>query len=365
VIVWLLLFTGSAAPFYVGGILLLLPIAFRGVDLVVEHVRRPAGSTAAYDSVPSVTAVTIERGLRAALLIGLHVAAMTMQDTMATRLLRGVINFAVILLLADFIWHLARAWIDRRLASASTVVHAEGDEACRRARLRTLLPIFKNLLLVVLLVMAGLMALWPLGVEIGPLIAGAGVVGVAIGFGAQTLVKDIISGMFYLLGDAFRIGKYIVSGNYKGTVESFSLRSIKLRHHRGYLYTVPFGTLGAIENMNRDWVIDKLSIGVTYDTDIDKVKRIIKEIGKQLQADPEFAPPIIETLKMQGVEQFGDFAIQIRMRMMIKPGEQFVIRQRANGMIKKAFDANGIKFAFSTVTVAGGGPNACDRAAGD
>jgi hypothetical protein len=90
VIVWLLLFTGSAAPFYVGGILLLLPIAFRGVDLVVEHVRRPAGSTAAYDSVPSVTAVTIERGLRAALLIGLHVAAMTMQDTMATRLLRGV-----------------------------------------------------------------------------------------------------------------------------------------------------------------------------------------------------------------------------------------------------------------------------------
>jgi moderate conductance mechanosensitive channel len=207
----------------------------------------------------------------------------------------------------------------------------------------------------VLFVMAALMALSALGIEIGPLIAGAGVVGVAIGFGAQTLVKDIISGMFYLLDDAFRIGEYIVSGNYKGTVESFSLRSIKLRHHRGYLYTVPFGTLGAIENMSRDWVIDKMSIGITYDSDVDKARRIIKEIGKELQADPEFAPHIIETLKMQGVEQFGDFAIQIRLKMMTKPGEQFVIRRRAYAMIKRAFDANGIKFAFPTVTVAGGG----------
>src|ERR671923_2983717 len=117
------------------------------------------------------------------------------------------------------------------------------------------------------------MGLSALGVEIGPLIAGAGVVGVAVGFGAQTLVKDIISGMFYLLDDAFRVGEYIQSGNYKGTVESFSLRSIKLRHHRGPLYTVPFGALGAVQNMSRDWVIDKFSIGVTYDADIDKVKK--------------------------------------------------------------------------------------------
>ena len=203
--------------------------------------------------------------------------------------------------------------------------------------------------------MAVLMALSAVGVQIGPLIAGAGVVGVAIGFGAQTLVKDIISGMFYLLDDAFRIGEYIVSGSYKGTVESFSLRSIKLRHHRGYLDTVPFGELGAVQNMSRDWVIDKLSVSVIYDTDLDKVKKIIKQIGKELQADPELAPHIIETLKMQGVEQFGDFAIEIRLKMMTKPGEQFVIRRRAYALIKKAFDANGIEFAFPTVTVAGGG----------
>ena len=203
--------------------------------------------------------------------------------------------------------------------------------------------------------MAVLMALSALGVAVGPLIAGAGVVGVAIGFGAQTLVKDIISGMFYLLDDAFRVGEYIISGSYKGTVESFSLRSIKLRHHRGYLYTVPFGELGAIQNMSRDWVIDKLSVSVIYDTDLDKAKKIIKQIGKELMADPELAPHIIEPLKMQGVEQFGDFAIQIRLKMMTKPGEQFVIRRRAYALIKKAFDANGIEFAFPTVTVAGGG----------
>ena len=118
---------------------------------------------------------------------------------------------------------------------------------------------------------------------------------------------------------------------------------------------MPFGELGAIQNMSRDWVIDKMMIGVTYDTDLDKVKKLIKQIGKELPEDPEFAPHIIETLKMQGVEQFGDFAIQIRMKMMTKPGEQFTIRRRAYAMIKKAFDANGIKFAFPTVTVAGGG----------
>ena len=125
------------------------------------------------------------------------------------------------------------------------------------------------MLFVVLAATAILMALSALGVQIAPLIAGAGVVGVAIGFGSQTLVKDIISGMFYLLDDAFRVGEYIVSGNYRGTVEGFSLRSIKLRHHRGPVFTVPFGMLGAVENLSRDWVIDKITVGVTYDTDLD------------------------------------------------------------------------------------------------
>jgi small-conductance mechanosensitive channel len=108
--------------------------------------------------------------------------------------------------------------------------------------------------------------------------------------GAQTLVRDTISGVFYLLGDVFRVGEYIQSGSYKGTVESFSLRSVKLRHHRGPLYTVPFGELGTVQNMSRDWVIDKLTIGVTYDTGLEKARKLIKQIGQELTKDPELAP---------------------------------------------------------------------------
>jgi small-conductance mechanosensitive channel len=211
---------------------------------------------------------------------------------------------------------------------------------------------------VFLVAMTAMMALSQLGVEIGPLIAGAGVMGVAIGFGAQTLVRDVISGIFYLIDDAFRVGEYIQSSSYKGTVESFSLRSVKLRHHRGPLYTVPFGSLGAIQNMSRDWVIDKVTIGVTYDSDIDLAKKLVKQVGRDLLEDPEFKPNIIETLKMQGVETLGDFAIQLRLKMKTKPGEQFAIRRRALALIKKRFDANGIRFAFPVVQVAGGDPSA-------
>jgi small-conductance mechanosensitive channel len=216
--------------------------------------------------------------------------------------------------------------------------------------------------MVFLVAMTAMMALSQLGVEIGPLIAGAGVMGVAIGFGAQTLVRDVISGIFYLIDDAFRVGEYIQSSSYKGTVESFSLRSVKLRHHRGPLYTVPFGSLGAIQNMSRDWVIDKVTIGVTYDSDTDLAKKIVKQVGRELLEDPEFKPNIIETLKMQGVETLGDFAIELRLKMKTKPGEQFAIRRRALALIKKRFDAAGIRFAFPVVQVAGGSGAPVDAA---
>jgi small-conductance mechanosensitive channel len=383
VAVWLVLLTGSYALFYVGVIVLLLPIAIHCNQLAVKHVLRPpapgeiresgageggtgeGGAETVQEEIPSssLISVSLERGLRALLLIGsafliarifdFDLSMLTAQDTMAIRLLRGVLHAIVILLIADVAWHMLKALIDSRLRLALERGHGDSDEARRQARLRTLLPILRNVLFVSLACITLLMALSALGIEIGPLIAGAGVVGVAIGFGAQTLVKDIISGMFYLLDDAFRVGEYIQSGSYKGTVESFSLRSVKLRHHRGPLYTVPFGELGAIQNMSRDWVIDKMTVGVPFDTDLDLVKKLVKQIGKELREDAELGPHIIETLKMQGVEQFGDYAIQIRMKMMTKPGEQFVVRRRAYAMIKKAFAANDIRFAQPTVQVAG------------
>ena len=162
-------------------------------------------------------------------------------ETIVNRISRGVLQGVIILLVADLLWHVVKATIDRKLATASPDEANSPSEAARRGRLRTLLPIFRNMLAVLLATVAVLMVLSGLGVEIGPLIAGAGIFGVAIGFGSQTLVKDVISGVFYMLDDAFRVGEYIQSGSYKGTVESFSLRSVKLRHHRGPVFTVPFG----------------------------------------------------------------------------------------------------------------------------
>ena len=130
---------------------------------------------------------------------------------------------------------------------------------------------------------------------------------------------------------------------------------MKLRHQRGPLFTIPFGVLGAVQNMSRDWVMVKDQIGITYDSDVDKAKKLIKQIGLELAKDPDLGPSILQPLKMQGIEQFGKYSIDIRMKMMCKPGEQFMVRRRANAMIKKAFDENGIKFAFPTVQLAGGG----------
>lgn len=349
---WLLLIGGA------------LPLLLSVSRVSVAHLLRPVGGTTEDRGAPILASVALERGLRAALIIlaalslayawGIDLIQLTARDTVATRLIRGGLSAIVIVLVADFLWRLARALIDDKIAHAMGVGGIDGEEARRRARLRTLLPILRNMLLVVVVAVAVMMVLSALGVEIGPLVAGAGVIGVAVGFGAQTLVKDIISGVFYLFDDAFRIGEYIQSGSYKGTVESFSLRSVKLRHHRGPLYTVPFGELGAVQNMSRDWVIDKMTIGIDYGSDLDKAKKIIKQVGKDLAADPEFGPNIIEPLKMQGVEQFGDYGIQIRMKMMTRPGEQFPIRRKAYALIKKAFDANGIGFAFPTVQVGQG-----------
>jgi small-conductance mechanosensitive channel len=365
VLLWVFWVIRAMASFWLVLVVMTLPLAISVTRRAVDNLLRPPGSPQAADGPPSVLAICIERGIRAVLIIGaiavlawgwgIDLTHYRDQETMVGRLADGVLSAVVIVLIADFLWQAMKSAIDRKLAEATDLGQPNTDEARRRARLRTLLPIFRNILFVVVIVVAAMMALAALGVQIGPLIAGLGVLGVAIGFGAQSLVRDVIAGMFYLLDDAFRVGEYIQSGNYKGTVESFSFRSVRLRHQRGAVYTVPFSLLGAVQNQSRDWVIDKLMVGITYDSDIDRARKLIKQIGLDLAKDPEFAPLILQPLKMQGVDAFGDFAVQIRMKMMTLPGENFVIRRQALAMIKKAFDENGIKFAFPTVQVAGEG----------
>jgi moderate conductance mechanosensitive channel len=365
VLVWGLWVVAAMPSFWLLLVIIILPLAAVAIRRAVEHLLQPPGVAQVDDGPPSVIAVILGRGLRALLIIGaaavlawgwgIDLVSLAGDDTRFARVIHGVLSAVIIVLITDVLWHATKTAIDRKLAEVKDLGQPNTDEARRRARLHTLLPIFRNVLFVTVIVFAAVMALAAMGVEIGPLIAGLGVLGVAIGFGAQSLVRDVIAGMFYLLDDAFRVGEYIQSGNYKGTVESFSFRSVRLRHQRGPVYTVPFSLLGAVQNQSRDWVIDKLTVGITYDSDIERARKLIKQIGLDLAKDPVFAPLIIEPLKMQGVEALGDFAVQIRIKMMTLPGENFVIRRKALAMIKKAFDANGIKFAFPTVQIAGEG----------
>ncbi|MFK0691428.1 mechanosensitive ion channel family protein [Mesorhizobium sp. IMUNJ 23033] len=344
-----------------------LPLAIVLTQRGVNFVLRPGSEDAGRPTIPAVTIAVIDRGIRMILILaaayllarvwGLDMQSMRDSDTTTTLILRGLINVMVIALAADFGWSIIKALIERKLGiEMPHAVISEEDVPTfdpQQARLRTLLPIIQNILLAVIVVMAVLMMLASMGIQIGPLIAGAGVVGVAVGFGAQTIVKDVISGVFYLLDDAFRVGEYITSGNYKGTVESFSLRSVKLRHHRGPLFTVPFGELGAVQNQSRDWVIDKFNITVGYDTDIDFARKLIKRIGLELAEDPEFKHWVLEPIKMQGVQEFGEYGIVLRLKATTRPGGAFGMKRKFYVRIRQVFKEQGIELPFPTVHVEG------------
>ncbi|MBC2804281.1 mechanosensitive ion channel family protein [Rhizobium ruizarguesonis] len=373
VAVWLLWVVGAMKLFWIAVVCAALPGAIALTKASVDNILRSSAAEEDGHKRGTVVSVIVERGIRAALIVGaivlladalgIRLTQMTMQDSPALRLVRGLLSAGIILLVLDLAWNVVKVLIDRKLGDTEAVLEVGSERERRRTRIRTLLPILRNFLMILFVAIAIMMALSSLGVEIGPLIAGAGVVGVAIGFGAQTVVKDVISGMFYLLDDAFRVGEYIQSGSYKGTVESFSLRSIKLRHHRGAVYIVPFSELGAVQNMSRDWVIEKMTITITYDSDIDKARKIIKKIGLELFEDPEFKPTTIEPLKMQGIDSLGDSGLLLRMKVMTLPGQQFTLKRRALRMIHQAFNENGIKLAVPTVQVSGGKDDAVAAAA--
>ncbi|MER8884159.1 mechanosensitive ion channel family protein [Mesorhizobium sp. M0816] len=344
-----------------------LPLAIVVTQRGVNFVLRPGSEDVGRPTIPAVTIAVIDRGIRmifilaAAYLLarvwGLDMQSMRDSDTTTTFILRGLINVVVIALAADFGWSIIKALIERKLGieTPHPVISDEDVPILdpQQARLHTLLPILQNILLASIIVMAVLMMLASLGIQIGPLIAGAGVVGVAVGFGAQTIVKDVISGVFFLLDDAFRVGEYISSGNYKGTVESFSLRSVKLRHHRGPLFTIPFGELGAVQNQSRDWVIDKFNITVGYDTDIDFARKLIKRIGLELAEDPEFKHWVLDPIKMQGVQEFGEYGIVLRVKATTKPGGAFGMKRKFYVRLRQVFKEQGIELPLPTVQVQG------------
>jgi moderate conductance mechanosensitive channel len=260
----------------------------------------------------------------------------------------------LILFMSYLAYESVKIGIDRRIEEEGGEDEmTPGDEggAMGASRLATLLPLFRNFLLIVIVVLSGMIILSELGVDIAPLFAGAGVIGLAIGFGAQTLIRDIFSGAFFLMDDAFRRGEYINVGDVKGTVEKISIRSMQLRHHLGPLNTVPFGDIKHLTNFSRDWVMMKLPLRLTYDTDVEKVRKLIKNLGKELLEHPEVGSNFLEPLKSQGVFKMEDSAMIIRVKFMTKPGEQFVVRKLVYAKIRELFEEHDIKFAHREVTV--------------
>lgn len=220
-----------------------------------------------------------------------------------------------------------------------------------QSRLATLLPIVRNVVVSALVIVVAMIILSAIGVNVAPLFAGAGVVGLAIGFGAQTLIRDMFSGVFFLVDDAFRKGEYIEVGTVRGVIEKISVRSFQLRHHLGAVHTVPFGEIHQLTNFSRDWVMMKLPLRLTYDTDVEHVRKLVKKLGQKLLEHPVIGHMFIQPLKSQGVYAMEDSAMIIRVKFMTKPGDQFVARKVIYAEIRELFEREGIKFAHREVTV--------------
>lgn len=327
-----------------------------------------SGKESLLDAIEEDEAYALERHHRSFKDVVEHAAAITIAAIAAWAIFAvwGV-NLAQSGTIAHAVWEVVLivflAWlafeavdiaIDRKIEDeGGYITAAPGEEGSGggTSRLTTLLPLFRNFLLIVIVIIASMIALAELGVDIAPLFAGAGVLGLAIGFGAQSLIRDIFSGAFFLLDDAFRIGEYIDVGEVKGSVEKISLRSMQLRHHRGALHTIPFGEIKHLTNYSRDWVMMKLPLRVNYDTDVDKVRKLVKTLGKELMAHPEVGHMFLQPLKSQGVFKMEDSAMIIRVKFMTKPGEQFMTRKVVYAEIRKLFEENGIEFAHQRVTV--------------
>jgi small-conductance mechanosensitive channel len=268
---------------------------------------------------------------------------------------RAAFRILVVVLVCFVAWELGNAAIKRRLAKEMPEEDEDDEKeegGSGGSRIATLLVLLRKFMLVVIIVLASLIILSSVGVNIGPLIAGAGVIGLAIGFGAQTLVKDIISGMFFLIDDAFRVGDYVDTGKQKGTVAAISLRSLRLRHPRGMVYTIPFSDISSVTNFSRDYIITKLDFRVPFDTSLEQVRKIVKKkVHQKIMEDPELGKKLLGPIKSQGVREVDDSAMIVRVKYKTAPGEQFAIRKQVYRLMQEGFREAGLKFAHRNVTV--------------
>jgi small conductance mechanosensitive channel len=276
---------------------------------------------------------------------GFHINVL-IANPMGQRVTNAVISIALTLFILTIIYETLNSAIERHLSRKDP----EGKTPVASARARTLLPMVRNTVFMLFSGIAMLTFLSAIGINIGPLLAGAGVVGVAIGFGSQSLVKDFLTGLFIVMENTVAVGDIVKIGEFSGSVEAMSVRTIRLRDLDGSLHILPFSEVSKITNMTKGFSYALFTVGVSYGTDINRVMAILREIGADLQEDPIFKRVILEPIEVLGVDSLGDSAILIQSRMRTRPGKQWDIKRQLLLRIVQRFDKEGIDIPFPTVT---------------
>jgi small conductance mechanosensitive channel len=256
-------------------------------------------------------------------------------------------NAAMVAAVSFVIWELISTLIENYLDA----VDEEGSRIERSARARTLLPLLRTFLFIMIVAVVALTTLSTLGVDVTPVLAAAGVVGIAIGFGSQKLVQDIINGLFILFQDTIAVGEVVDVAGHSGVVERISVRTIGLRDLSGRAHTIPFSEVTTITNHTKDFAFAELNIGISYREDVDEVIETIRQIGAELETDPDYAENILEPIQVLGVDQFADSAVVIKARIKTKPMTQWAVRRGFNRLMKYRFDELGIEIPFPHQTV--------------
>lgn len=270
-----------------------------------------------------------------------------MKDTAINWILTSGIKIALIIFVSGIVYLAIRKLMRKVLVKSNTQFN--DPEIIKRTE--TLIHTFQNLLLVVMSAIALMMIVGEFGVEIGPIIAAAGVLGIAVGFGAQNLVKDIISGVFILIDDQIRVGDVVQIAGQTGAVEKVGLRMIIIRDASGNVHFIPNSSIDVVTNMTKDFSRYVLDIGVAYKENVDHVTGVLKEIDVELRSDEAFKNDIKEPIEILGLQSFGDSAVIIRARTTTIPGKQWRIGREFNRRIKMRFDDEGIEIPFPQVTL--------------
>ena len=221
----------------------------------------------------------------------------------------------------------------------------------REKQAATLGKVIRNISRILVWSVAVMMVLKELGIDIGPILAGIGIIGLAVGFGAQSLVKDFLAGMFILIENQYNVGDVIEAAGAKGQVEKITLRATTLRDLQGNVHIIPNGTIAVVTNRTRQWSRFVLDIGVAYKENVDEVMRVLKEIGDELAADAEFASMITAPLEVLGVQDFADSAVIIRVMFTTQPVKQWTVGREFRRRVKNTFDAKGIEIPFPHTTI--------------